>query len=344
MAGPVIRTYKAGSIIYFEKDKAEEIFVLQNGRIALSYTSIDNHVEVKEEVKKGEFFGVKSALGKYPREETAQVLMNSSVLVFKYYDFEEFVANKTHLILKMMKVFSNQLRQIHSKVREQLGQLAEARSPSYELMNVGEVFYQNEEFGHAIYAFKRYLHHYPGGKYSQRAQELLNLAEKNSPFPTHLPPLVYEVEKPTARSDSGGPASASQIQESSLSFKDLFNKGLKFFNSKNFNEAFPIYKSLVEKQVATPEEAKLQGQANFYYGICQKNLGKTDASYTTLSLYVKNFPKGEKVKEAILNLAQISEQRNDVDKAILLYNKVAMMPPGDQFTLEARKKAAQLKG
>ena len=74
MAGPIIRSYKAGSIVYFEKDKADDIYVLQNGRIILSYTSIDTKVEIKEDVKLGEFFGVKSSLGRYPREETAQVV------------------------------------------------------------------------------------------------------------------------------------------------------------------------------------------------------------------------------------------------------------------------------
>lgn len=337
MAGPVIRAYKAGSIIYFEKDRAEEIFVLQSGRIVLTYTSVDTNVEVKEEVKKGEFFGVKSALGRYPREETANVLTNSSVLVFRYNDFEEFVSHKTHLILKMMKVFSNQLRQIHKKVREQLGQLADARSPSYELMNVGEVFFQNGEMGHAIYVFKRYLHHYPGGIYSERAKELLKLAESGSPYPTHLPALVYEVEKPAA-------TAAKAESTPSLPYKDLFNKALKSFNAKNYEDALSDYKTLIGQEISTPEESKLKEQVQFHYGLCQKNLGKTDAAYNTLSKYVKDFPKGEKVKEAILNLAKIAEERNDTEKAILLYDKVAKMPPGDQLTLEARKKAAQLKG
>lgn len=113
MAGPIIRNYKGGSIIYFEKDKAEDIYVLRNGRVILTFPAVDTGQEVKEDVRIGEFFGVKSALGKYPREETAQVLGSATVLVFKPNEFEQFVAEKTHLILKMMKVFSSQLRQVH---------------------------------------------------------------------------------------------------------------------------------------------------------------------------------------------------------------------------------------
>ena len=55
MAGPIIRTYKAGSIVYFEKDRAEDIYVLQNGRVILTYMSVDSKMEIKEDVKLGEF-------------------------------------------------------------------------------------------------------------------------------------------------------------------------------------------------------------------------------------------------------------------------------------------------
>ena len=134
MAGPIIRNYKAGSIVYFEKDRAEDIYVLQNGRVILTYMSVDSKMEIKEDVKLGEFFGVKSALGRYPREETAQVIGGASILVFKTGNYE-----------------------------------------------------------HAVYAYNKYLSHYPGGSYANRAQELSRIAAKSSMFPGNMPELVYEV-------------------------------------------------------------------------------------------------------------------------------------------------------
>ena len=71
---PVARNYNGGSIVYFQDDAADEIYVLQKGRVVLLSTAQDTEEELKEEVQLGEFFGVKSSLGRYPREETAQVI------------------------------------------------------------------------------------------------------------------------------------------------------------------------------------------------------------------------------------------------------------------------------
>ncbi|MDX1959604.1 MAG: cyclic nucleotide-binding domain-containing protein [Leptospiraceae bacterium] len=341
MSGPVIRTYKSGSIVYFEKDKADDIYVLQSGRIVLTYMSVDGKTEIKEDVKLGEFFGVKSSLGRYPREETAQVVGSASVLVFKMANFELFVAQKTHLILKMMKVFSSQLRQIHGKVREQLGQYGDLKSPSYELMNVAEVFHKAGNFDHARYAYERYIAHYPEGNYAGRAKELLNLAKKSSMFPLNMPELNYEPEK---RSFSPNAPTANQ-GSASKAFKESYDKASQFFDNSKYEEAAVIYKSLIDmKEVKNPEEAKIVERSNFQYGICLSFQSKLDEAYSALSNYVKKFPKGEKVKESIFNLASITEKKGEKDKAVMLYNKVLSLQPEDSLTNEAKEKIASLKG
>ena len=78
---PINRIYKAGSIIYFSGDAAESVFILQNGLVSLSYISPETQMEVRETIKNGEFFGVKSALGRFPREETAQVIRDAQTMV-----------------------------------------------------------------------------------------------------------------------------------------------------------------------------------------------------------------------------------------------------------------------
>ena len=53
---PVARNYNGGSIVYFQDDASDEIYVLQKGRVVLLSTSIDTNEEMKEEVQRGEFF------------------------------------------------------------------------------------------------------------------------------------------------------------------------------------------------------------------------------------------------------------------------------------------------
>ena len=353
MAGPIIRTYKAGSIVYFEKDRAEDIYVLQNGRVILTYMSVDSKMEIKEDVKLGEFFGVKSALGRYPREETAQVIGGASILVFKLADFEVFVANKTHLILKMMKVFSSQLRQIHGKVRENLGQFGDQKSPAFELMNVAEVFHKTGNFEHAVYAYNKYIEHYPTGNYASRAQELAKIASKSSMFPMNMPELVYEAERrepsklaASLNRPANPAATATKIQALStdLSIADSIAEADDLYESGNYQGALAGYKSLLALPPAAPGDEKHIENAYFFYGMSQLKLEQWDAAYGSLSAYVKKYSKGEKVKEAIYNLGFVSESKGEKDKAIMLYKKVTSLPPADEFTSKANSEIARLGG
>ena len=120
-SGIVPRSYKSGSIIYFENDKSEYCYVLKSGRVILTSIKLDTGEEVKEEVRVGEFFGVKSALGKYPREETAQTIGETVVLVFPLVEFERLVLRNANVVRKMLRVFSNQLRRIGKMVRSVMG-------------------------------------------------------------------------------------------------------------------------------------------------------------------------------------------------------------------------------
>ncbi len=63
--------YRANSIIYFKGDTSDRVYLLNSGKVSLNYIDIETGQEVHDLIKMGEFFGVKSGLGRYPREETA---------------------------------------------------------------------------------------------------------------------------------------------------------------------------------------------------------------------------------------------------------------------------------
>ena len=72
--------YSANSVIYFSGDFDARVFLLHSGHIALNSLDIETGAQVTEYIKTGEFFGVKSALGNYPREESAMRLCIHSLL------------------------------------------------------------------------------------------------------------------------------------------------------------------------------------------------------------------------------------------------------------------------
>ncbi|GAB4442503.1 MAG: cyclic nucleotide-binding domain-containing protein [Turneriella sp.] len=189
---PLTRNYSAGSIVYFAGDMGEDIYVLQKGRISLISTSLDQKDDIKEDVRKGEFFGVKSALGRYPREETAQVLSDSQVLVFKLAEFEQFAQKNTRIVLQMLKVFSSQLRRVHKAVREFLGEHGAAEA-SMELVRVGEYYYKAGKTDYALYAFNAYLRNYPTGSLTERVRRLAQQVKEGAPFPIDLPDISEEM-------------------------------------------------------------------------------------------------------------------------------------------------------
>ncbi len=171
-AGINTRSYKSGSIVYMEGDKSDNIYILKTGRVILTTKKVEDRVwvEVKENVKPGEFFGVKSALGRYPRDETAQTFGDTMVLVLSLADFERLVLKNLNVVKKMLRVFSNQLRSIGKKVREVLGE-SEVTNPDVELFKIGEYYYKAGRLQEAQYAYRKFLEYYPDTKQAGAARE-----------------------------------------------------------------------------------------------------------------------------------------------------------------------------
>jgi TolA-binding protein len=182
------RTYKSGSIIYFEGDKSEYIYVLKAGRVILTSAKLDTGEEVKEEVRQGEFFGVKSSLGKYPREETAQTFSETVVLVLSLADFEKLVIRNIDVVRKMLRVFSNQLRRLGKMQRTVLGE-ADTINPDMELFRIGEYYFKAGVFQQAQYAFKKFMQYYPDSKYASTAMDRINAIASGRAVPETAPDL-----------------------------------------------------------------------------------------------------------------------------------------------------------
>ena len=81
--------FTKGSIVYFAGDKDDRIYILQRGMIVLTSTDVETGNPVTEYVREGEFFGVKSALGHFPREETATVVADAIAVAMSVGEFEK---------------------------------------------------------------------------------------------------------------------------------------------------------------------------------------------------------------------------------------------------------------
>ena len=144
----------------FAGDRDDRVFILQKGCVIISTTDIETNLPVTEQIKNGEFFGVKSALGHFPREETATVLIDSVCLSLTVQEFETIFSSNKTLILKMLRVFSNQLRKVHTQIEEILNKGQNINRQS-GLLGVAQAFFHDEKWRSCADVCLRYLKYYP---------------------------------------------------------------------------------------------------------------------------------------------------------------------------------------
>ncbi|MFP4644142.1 MAG: tetratricopeptide repeat protein [Spirochaetales bacterium] len=308
---PRAMTYKPNSVIYFEGDSSNRIFILKSGRVTLASQDIETGEELKDRVEVGEFFGVRSALGRYPHEETAVVVSLSEVIVFSVPEFEQYVTQNTRVVLKMLKVFSTQLRRVHSKVTNMLDQPSQLSSEQ-GLFQTAEYFYKQRRTRQALYAFKRYLFHYPNGSNAERARTLVSQLESSA--------SRYNSEtRATPEASENGSAEDRQ------SARDLYNAGMSLFSRRDFATALQKF-----GQAAAAGDEKFTVSSLVEYGRCLLHLYKYDEAIKHFSQLVQKYPNMSELAHVLYYLGRAYEEKGDLDRAGGFFRKVQTLAPGDE--------------
>jgi TolA-binding protein len=328
--------YRSNSIIYFKGDQSDRIFLLNSGKISLSYLDIETGQEVRDLIKMGEFFGVKSALGRYIREETAVVLLDATVMVFSVPEFEQLAAKNTRIITKMLKVFSNQLRRIHRQVQT-LMQSDEQVNPETGLYKIGEYYLKNKRYGQALYAYKRYLVYYPSGTYATDVTgKLVQAEEFLSRYGSGAGPSI-----PAAAAASRPSASAGQDPgagggaESSSDLAQTFYNAVSLVSQEKYLEAFKAFKRIIEGGA----DAEYIGKAEFEMAKCLFYLKQYDSCIKSFTAIAQKFPKHPEMKDALYFVARSYEEKGEKVKASGLYKKIVTMGTDDDPVVRKVKKA-----
>jgi TolA-binding protein len=324
--------YRANSIIYFKGDQSERIYLLNSGKISLSYVDIETGQEMRDLIKTGEFFGVKSALGHYMREETAVVLQDAAVMVFSVAEFELLATKNTRIITKMLKVFSNQLRRIHKQVQTLLvGD--EQVNPETGLYKIGEYYMKNKRYAQALHAYKRYLVYYPSGAFATDVTSKIVSAEE---FLSR-----YGSAEPASPPAAAQPAAATPAPASHPAQKaDLSDKAQHYYNAvslvsqEKYMEAFKAFKKIIDDG-ADPEYAS---KAEFEMAKCLFYLKQFDSCIRSFTAIIQKFPKHPDMKDALFYVARSYEEKGDKVKAAGLYKKILTMGTEDDQVIRKVKK------
>ena len=328
--------YKANSIVYFRGDLNERVFILKAGRVVLKYNDIETGQEMQDLIQTGEFFGVKSALGHYPREETAVVLQDSSMVTFSVPEFEQIALANTRIIMKMLKVFSNQLRRIHKQVTNLLS-TGEQVNPESGLFSIGQYYLNTKKYAQALYAFRRYLTYYPSGKFSTDANDHIQLCEKYTkgrPSGASTPSAA-----PTATSGSAPQKSSTGAQTGgamSDSAKVFYN-AVSLFSQEKYDEALKEFQAISSSE----GEGEYGIKSFFEIGRCLFSLEDYQGCIKHYTAMIQKFPKHPDLPDALFYVGRCHEQMSDSKKAANFYRKILSL--ASQDTSAHRKAKKQLK-
>lgn len=338
---PKAANYKANSIVYFKGDINERIYVLKSGKVVLKYNDIETGQEMQDVIQTGEFFGVKSSLGKYPREETAVVLQDSAMVTFSVPEFEQVAMANTRIIMKMLKVFSTQLRRIHKQVRNLIS-TGEQVNPETGLYNIGEYYMKCRKYNQALYAFRRYLTYYPSGKHASEAAESIQVAERytQTERPSGRAAEAVPEVRPASPAPPPPPKAPLQGKEMSDDAKSYYN-AVSLFSQQKYDQAMEEFKAIVNS--AADREYGIKSL--FEMGRCLYSLDDYDNCIKHFTTMIQKYPKHPELVDSLFYLGVCNEKKGEAKKAESFYKKILSMSSEDMpVHRKARKALRNLTG
>ena len=313
--------YRAGAIIYFQGDKADGIPILKEGRVELSYEDLETGGEVSEPIQTGEFFGVKAALGKNPHDETAMAVTDCTVVHFTVPEFEEVVAGNPRILMKMLQVFSTQLRRIHHQVQSLLSADRVGTNQEAGLFAVGEYYLKEEQFSQASHAFKSYLNHWPRGIYAPQAT--LKAGEADAAAET------------AARSTDGD--REPMMDYSSMSFTEINNQ----YKLGRYADAMKGFVSMV----GDGRDPEHLAYAQFRIGCCLYHIDKHQDANKQLAMVIRKYPKHPYLGEAVFYMGLSHEKMGEDEKALGFMRKAGqLVPEGGALYRQVVRKLREMGG
>jgi CRP-like cAMP-binding protein len=317
--------YKAGSLIYFQGDPADKVFILQTGKVNLVYQDIETGQDVHDLVQPGEFFGVKSSLGRYPREENAMAILDATIVAFTVPEFEVLAMSNTRIIIKMLKVFSNQLRKIHKQVSSMMEK--EEQNPEAGLFNVGEYYLKTKNFTQARYIFSRYLTFYPSGRNVAQAAGYLQQSELSS------------ARSAVSPQESAAPTPSPAVNSSKQDFTDsakAYYDAVSLISQQKYQQAYLAFKKITDAN----EDAEYTAKSSFELGHCLFLLNKFDDCIRYFTMMITKYPKHPDLAGALFYMGQSYEKNNRKDQAMTFYKKVLSMPGDEEDGTHAKARRA----
>lgn len=110
-----LKAFKAGTFLFLEGDPASNLYLIKSGMIELR-RKFNNSELVLGKYGTGEFLGMISAIEKWDRTETAEIIEDAEVFILEPTDLEQMVVSNPPTGFKIVNLLSNHLRELDLKL------------------------------------------------------------------------------------------------------------------------------------------------------------------------------------------------------------------------------------
>ncbi|OHD56212.1 MAG: hypothetical protein A2Y33_00125 [Spirochaetes bacterium GWF1_51_8] len=338
---PLERRYSQGSIIYFDHEEGNDIFIVKSGRVDISYIEPQSGEKIQKTLNQGEFLGLKSAIINHTRDEMAEAITDCVTVVFKTKEFEDFVAKKVDLLKRLLQVLSNQIRNLGYKVNNYLGNNV-LHPPNIGLFKIGEYYLNTKKFRQAKQVYEKYIKAFPETNLVDEANYRIKLAEEA--IRTGLVGKFKPVDEIVGESGSATAIGTADVQAGAApvhsklglrEFMDNFYKAEAFYKAEQYSDAVKLFKEIMnsDNKIVSSD---LRNRAKFTY--VQTLFALKD--YTECSKVIMEFVQTTKdptlIKQTLFVLVDIYKNLNKPDMAKGVLQKVVMLAPVDQLSRKAK--------
>jgi len=344
---PVERRYTEGSIIYFDHERGDSIYILKSGRVDLSFIQPESGEKITKTLNQGEFFGLKSAIINHTRDEIAEAVSESLTIEFKIADFESYVSKNVELMKRLLRVLSNQLRNLGIKVNNYLGNNV-LYPPNIGLFKIGEYYINNKLYRQALQVYQRYIEQYPQTNIVTEAKYRIELCEEamKSGFIKEFKPIDQIIGEDI----SGNITAVADVKESmenvhsKLGIREVMDKYYKaqaFFRGEDYGNTEKLLRELfsLDSQIVNPD---MINDAKIMYFTSLFKLNKLNECSQEITDYLKAIKDQVMIKKTLFILADIYQHLNNREGELSILQKIVMMSPVDELSKKARARIESL--
>jgi CRP-like cAMP-binding protein len=116
----LVRKFKRGSFIYAPTEPGQSVLVLSTGRVKIKDVTPDGKETILAFIEEGEIFGELALVESEPRQEYAEAVMDSQVVVVPRSDLLQLLEARPDLALSVTKLIGLRRRRIETRLRNLL--------------------------------------------------------------------------------------------------------------------------------------------------------------------------------------------------------------------------------